>query len=253
MIEITLLRHATLLVNTESGEILIDPMFASAGASDPIPNTPLPRRNPLVEFPLETADLAGAVHAVIVTHTHSDHWDSIASDLIPKDKPLFCQPADKARFAADGFRNIKPIYEDQVWRNLPIARTGGQHGTGKMAERMGPVSGFVINSRPSLYVAGDTVWSSEVEEAISLHRPDIIVLNAGAAQFNKGGPITMTAEDVLQVCNVAPESKIIAVHMEAINHCVLTRAELRAAVSAAGLDHQVHIPKDGERRKFELD
>jgi L-ascorbate metabolism protein UlaG (beta-lactamase superfamily) len=32
---------------------------------------------------------------VIVTHTHSDHFDTLASEKLPKDIKLFCQPADK--------------------------------------------------------------------------------------------------------------------------------------------------------------
>jgi L-ascorbate metabolism protein UlaG (beta-lactamase superfamily) len=247
MIELTLLRHATLIVHTNSGDILLDPMFAPAAASDPIPNSPMPRRNPLMELPIEFGEFAGGVRAVMVTHTHSDHWDSAAAKLLPKDIPLFCQPGDEARFDEDGFQSVTPILDGITWQDLHITRTGGQHGFGDMAERMGKVSGFVINGSSTVYVAGDTVWCTHVQDAILVHRPEVIVLNAGAAQFNQGGPITMTAEDVIKVCTVAPEAKVIAVHMEAINHCILTRADLRAAVSAAGLNQQVFIPEDGER------
>ena len=35
-------------------------------------------------------------------------------------------------------------------------------------------------------------------------------------------------------------------HLEALNHCPLTRAELRAAVDEAGVGDRVAIPADGE-------
>ena len=38
---------------------------------------------------------------------------------------------------------------------------------------------------------------------------------------------------------------MIAVHMEAWNHCVLTRADLTARVRAAGVGDRVLVPGDG--------
>ncbi len=113
---------------------------------------------------------------------------------------------------------------------------------------MGPVSGFVVQpgGSPSLYVAGDTIWCDEVEEALLAHRPDVIVVNAGAARFLEGDPMTITAEDVAKVCRAAPEARVIAVYMEAINHCLLTRADLAEALDEWELADRVEIPDDGE-------
>ena len=81
---------------------------------------------------------------------------------------------------------------------------------------------------------------------IDTHKPAAIVVNAGAAQFLEGGPITMDANDVLKVCAAAPAATIVAVHMEAINHCLLTRAELEQAVAGSPHQPRVSIPADGE-------
>ena len=50
---------------------------------------------------------------------------------------------------------------------------------------MTPVSGFVVRSEgsPILYVAGDTIWCLEVEQALAVHRPDVVVVDAGVAQW----------------------------------------------------------------------
>jgi L-ascorbate metabolism protein UlaG (beta-lactamase superfamily) len=56
----------------------------------------------------------------------------------------------------------------------------------------------------------------------------------------------MTAEDVARVCNALPDALIVAVHMEAINHCLLTRDELREELQRKGLAERVEIPADGE-------
>ena len=40
--------------------------------------------------------------------------------------------------------------------------------------------------------------------------------------------------------------EVVAVHMEAINHCLLTRADLSFQLEAARLVAQVAIPQDGD-------
>ncbi|QIN84001.1 MBL fold metallo-hydrolase [Rubrobacter tropicus] len=245
------IRHATFVLETGAGRVLVDPMLGRAGTAPAVPNTPNERPNPLVELPLgdgELSDLLGSTDAVLVTHTHNDHWDGRAQELVPKDAPVLCQPEDEDKISGAGFVGVSPVVSEFEWNGLRFARTGGRHGTGEIGARMAPVSGFVIRAEgsPSLYVAGDTIWCDEVEEALNAHRPDVIVVNAGAARFLEGDPITMTAEDVAKVCRAAPESRVIAVHMEAINHCLLTRRELAEELDRQGLAGRVEIPVDGE-------
>ena len=58
----------------------------------------------------------------------------------------------------------------------------------------------------------------------------------------------MTAADVIETARAAPSAQIVAVHLEAINHCLETREDLAEAIGAAGLDRdaRVKIPVDGE-------
>jgi hypothetical protein len=113
---------------------------------------------------------------------------------------------------------------------------------------MAPVSGFVLSAEgePVLYIAGDTIWCEEVRDALSAHSPGVVVVNAGGARFNVGDPITMTAEDVIAVAQATPaETVVVAVHMDAINHCVDTRAALRRALREASLlESRVLVPDD---------
>lgn len=253
--EITLLRHATLLLRTGRTLLLVDPMLSAAGAMDPVRPAEDERRCPLVELPLDDDALLrtlDALDGVLVSHTHRDHWDPRAAEIIPRHLPILCQPPDAARFAAAGFANVLPLDDRLEWQGIDLARTGGQHGRGEMAAKMGPVSGFVLRApdEPSLYIVGDSVWANEVEAALDAHSPDVIVVNAGAAQFSTGGPLTMDAADVAQVCHACPQAAVVAVHMEAFNHCSLSRAALRAALAAAGLANRVQIPQDGETLAF---
>lgn len=243
-----LIRHATLIVEYTGHTLLIDPMLDDAGARPPIQNSPNQCNNPLVPLPMPAEEVAQNVEAVLVTHTHSDHWGAAAAKLLRKNLPLFGQPEDEEKFRSQGFASVQPISESAIWNDIHITRTGGRHGTGEIGEAMAPVSGFVLRAKdePTIYIAGDTIWCPEVEEALRQFCPKVAILNAGAAQFLEGGPITMTAEDVITVCQKAPDTRVVAVHMEAINHCLLTRSDLAFQLEAARRSQQVAIPNDGE-------
>ena len=247
MMELRLIRHATMLVATGAGTILVDPLFSPAEAMPPIDNSANIRRNPLVELPLCEDELK-KVDAVLLTHTHRDHFDAAAAEGLPKDMPLFCQPEDEQKLRDLGFSRVTVVSNTLTWKELRISRTGGEHGTGVIGGKMGPVSGYVLQraGEPTLYIAGDTIWCPAVEEALARYRPDVVVVFAGAAQFLSGDPITMTAEDVAKVCRAAPWAMVIAVHMETFNHCLLTRQALRDHLVEQKLSDRVVIPGDGE-------
>ena len=250
--EITLVRHATLLVRFQGRRLLVDPMLSEVGAMPPVPNAPNPKPIPLVPLPRPAAEVLAGVEAVVVTHTHRDHFDDAAASLVPKALPVFCQPEDEAKLRALGFTGVRPVAATVRWEGIEISRTGGRHGTGEIGKRMAPVSGFVLRAADerTLYIAGDTIWCPEVDDALRSHAPQVTIANAGAAQFLEGDPITMTAQDVVEVARTAPGTAVVAVHMETVNHCGLTRSMLAAGVGEAGLTSQVWIPRDGESRRY---
>jgi L-ascorbate metabolism protein UlaG (beta-lactamase superfamily) len=242
-----LLRHATLRIRAGDVDILVDPQLDPAGARPPVPGTANPRLNPLVDLPEPPGVAVQHLGAVVVTHLHEDHLDSTAIELLPRDVPLLCQPPDAEPLAEHGFADVRPVEEAAALDGLTITRTDGRHGTGSIGERLGPVSGFVIaeGEAPPLYVAGDTIFYDGVAEALDRHHPAVVVVNAGGTRFIEGDPITMDADDVVATARHAPSVRVVAVHMEAMNHCPLTRADLRARLRDEGLAEQVTVPEDG--------
>lgn len=241
-----LIRHATLVIEYDSQTFLVDPMLDDPGARPPIQNSPNPRDNPLVPLPFPAEEVGTGVDALLVTHTHSDHWDANASLLLKKQLPLLCQPEDEAKFRKQGFADLRPVLEETRIHDVRINRTGCQHGKGEIGKRMAPASGYVLRtgSEPTVYIAGDTIWCPEVSDALSRYEPAIIVVNTGSAQFLEGDPITMTADDVVTTCQAAPGAQVVAVHVETINHCLLTRTDLAFQLEAARVIDQVSIPYD---------
>ena len=82
--------------------------------------------------------------------------------------------------------------------------------------------------------------------ALGEHRPGVVVVNAGGARFNEGDPIAKTATDVAEVVRRVGGSPVVAVHMEAINHCLLGRDDLRLGLVDLGAWGGVSIPTDGD-------
>ncbi|MDQ1911020.1 MBL fold metallo-hydrolase [Paenibacillus sp. GD4] len=249
--KLQLIRHATLSVVMSDKTMLVDPMLSEQGINPPIPNSTDERRNPLVALPKFDEKLLQP-DAVLITHLHPDHWDEAAAQSIAKSTTVICPEECEASLAAQGFAPIHVISSELQWKGIRIFRTGGKHGFGEVGARMGKVSGFVLQApgEPVIYIAGDTVYCEEVERALDQYRPDLTVLNAGGAQFRIGGPITMNAEDVEKVCRYAPYTQVAAVHMDTLNHCLVTRKDLKHHLRQAGLESRVWIPEDGEEREY---
>ncbi|GAA0466782.1 MBL fold metallo-hydrolase [Halococcus morrhuae DSM 1307] len=235
-ISVQLVRNATVLATIDETTFLIDPMFASPGEIPPIPDTPNDRENPLVPMP----NIELSYDAVVVTHRHPDHFDEAAIEELDADVPLFCQPEEAGAFTDEGFTDVRPVDDEMTFDSVTIHRTPGRHGHGELAEGMGPVSGFVFEADETLYIAGDTIWYDPVEETLGQFNPDMVVLNGGEAQFEQGEPITMGVEDINAVRN-ATDAAVVVDHMEAINHCLLSRDELRSETE------DVLVPEDGEQ------
>jgi L-ascorbate metabolism protein UlaG (beta-lactamase superfamily) len=248
-VKLTLIRSATLRIEVAGHTLLVDPQLDPAGARDAVPDTPNPRRSPLVDLPVPAASVVEGVDAVLLTHLHQDHWDATARELIAHETPLFCQPHDAERLHAEGFIDARPVHADAKLDELLIVRTDGHHGTGAIGDAMGIVSGFVLHApgEPSVYVAGDTILCSEVLDAVEEHRPQLIVVNASAARFNTGDPIVMTNDDVVELARAVPNARIVAIHFETVSHSTETRADLRARLEHEGLTDRVLIPEDGEQ------
>lgn len=209
--------------------------------------------NPMVELPCSPQELIAGIEMVVVSHLHSDHYDSTAQQLLPKNLSVFCQPGDEQTIESQGFSSVTPVDKSSTWNGIKISRIMGQHGSGKVLETMGNASGFVFEAEnePTVYWAGDTIWCEPVASAIDQFQPDIIITHSCGAVWEKNVLIVMDADQTIKVCQVAPKSIVVATHMEALDHATVTRKELRAYAEANGITaEQLLIPDDGEILTF---
>lgn len=255
------IRNATAKISYAGKTFLLDPLLAKKGAYPGFDGTfRSERRNPLVDLPMPATDVLKGVDAVIVSHTHLDHWDGGNNQFIPKGIPLFVQhEADAKIIRGQGFTNVRILGENTVFEGVKLTRTGGQHGTDEMyrktqiAEFLGTAMGIVFQApgAKTVYVVGDTIWRNEVDQTLAKFKPDVVVLNAGDARLvGYTGSIIMGKDDVLHAAQAVPKATIVASHMDAVNHMTLSRKELQEHVQQHGIQERVRIPADGEVVKF---
>lgn len=255
------IRNATTKITYAGQTFLVDPLLAAKGAYPGFDGTfHSERRNPMVDLPVPAEEVLESVDAVIVTHTHLDHWDGGEHQFVPKDIPLFVQhEADAEMIRGQGYTDVRILGEDTDFEGVSLTRTGGQHGTDEMYANselgafLGDAMGVVFEApdAPTVYFVGDTIWRDEVDEALAEFDPEVIVLNAAEARL-KGftGSIIMSKDDVLRAAQAAPDATVVAVHMDAINHMNLSRDQLRDYVEQNGIEDRVRIPADGEILTF---
>lgn len=260
-VSIQQIRNATIKVAYGDVVFLVDPMLARKGAYPGFEGTHHSRlRNPLVELPESVESVLNGVDAVLVSHTHLDHWDDVAQQAIPKSLPIFVQDsADAALLGKQGFKDIRVLDVATTFNGVQISKTGARHGSEEMyavpaiAERLGATMGFVFQKpgAKTVYVAGDTIWEPGVGSTLKAFNPDVVVLNTGDARidgFNTG--IIMGKEDTLHVHQLVPTASIVAVHMDAVNHMSVSRHDLQDYVIEKGIQDSVLIPADGQIINF---
>lgn len=248
--EIQLIRNATMRIRYGGTLLLTDPMLLPKGAIESWAGI---AKNPTVDLPIPSEAVTTGIEAVLASHLHKDHFDQAAWETLPKSLPIYCQPADEDRLRQNGFETVTVIHRSVKLKGIELTRTGGQHGSGPILKTLGDVSGFVLRAQdePTLYWAGDTVWCDEVAEVLEAEHPEIIIVHASGAKLQGSDVIVMNDEMVTTVCNEAPEAVVVAVHMEALDHATVTRAQLRQTAQRCVIpDKQLLIPEDGQTLRF---
>jgi L-ascorbate metabolism protein UlaG (beta-lactamase superfamily) len=244
--KLQLLRNATLKLDYAGSTILIDPDF---GPKHSRPSFTGRSPNPMTDLPVSTDEILDGVELVLISHLHADHFDKVAQDLAPKHLPLICQPGDEEKIKSFGFTDVTPLTDELTVDGILLTCREGHHGSGPVLDKMGQVMGFTIEAEgePSIYWAGDTILYPPVRETIETTQPDIIITHSCGAKWDDI-LIVMDAEQTVEVCRIAPDhARIIATHMEALDHATVSRNDLQAYANAHDIaKHRLVIPRDGE-------
>ncbi len=244
------LRSATLIIEFDNYRVLVDPMLSPKAAFIPFTlfRRP-PKKNPLVDLPSNAEGLLDTVTHALITHRHPDHLDSWGMRLLRKKQiPTFCAPEDAKFLQKKGIKTeILSKSRSNDFLGGTISLTETQHGRGWVTKLMGDGVGYFIDipGHSSIYISGDTVLTPKVREVLENYQPDISVVAAGHARMDVGKAILMSKEELVEFIKLSP-GKVLANHMDAINHCPIGREEMRSIVQQENLADKVLIPEDGE-------
>ena len=246
------LRNATLVIETGDKIILVDPMLGKKGTAGP--SFTLfrfkPQRNPIVDLSNNVMGIVEKTTHCLITHLHPDHLDKTAEIFLKsKNTPIICSIKDEAALRKRGL-NVKQTVE--YWKETNFL--GGKiqgipavHGYGFVSKLMGNVMGFYIElpNEKSIYLSSDTIYTNEVHKTLTELKPEISVVACGTAQLDIFQPLLMHMDDILKFVKNAP-NKVLANHLEAVNHCPTKRSELQEKISTIDFMNKVFIPMDGE-------
>jgi len=254
------IRNATFVIESGENHILIDPMLSEKGALPAFAHfRHKSERNPTVSLPQNTSSILDKVNHCLITHsqkmgidllTHTDHLDKPGKTFLQTNNiPVVCLKQDSGYMKRNG---IQTEVELEHWQAEPyldgkIIAIPAQHGHKWIHYFLANGAGYYLElpGEPSIYISGDTVYIDDVRRALTDLVPDIAVVAAGSASLDISGPILMPMEEIITFIRHAPK-KVIANHMESLNHCPTTRALLKKELEPQNLLDKTYIPEDGE-------
>lgn len=271
-VEYQFYRNATAKLHYAGLTFLLDPMLSAKGE---LPSFAGIAPNPTVELPVPVAEIIADIDAVIVSHLHEDHFDDAAAAVLAKDIPLITprnrapiNPRDPSKTVSHGqrlrdygFTDVREIADGDsnsiVFKGVTLTQTWARHGQGKVGELMGGVNGIVLSAPnlPTVYWAGDTILdTSEVDQILATYRPDIVIAHTGGPVVEALSPEILLMDaaqgsDLVTMVNRYNENAfVIAVHMEALDHCFSSRRDLMAKVAEHHPEIQTRVfaPADGD-------
>lgn len=230
------LGHASLLIQLDGVNVVIDPVFGRAG--------PVPR---LAPAPVAVEELP-PLHAVLLSHGHRDHLDSASLEVIRRRFPdaLFAAPLGLGRSLPRGAR----VVELDWWQHLVLDGVALHlvpaqhwHQRGPLDRNQALWGGWVLAGSRRVYHSGDTGFFegfAAIGEVFG--GVDLAVLPMGAYEPRWFmGEQHMAPEDAVRAFGLLRAKHALAMHWgtfdltdEPPEHGV--RTLLPAALQAAGLD-----------------
>jgi L-ascorbate metabolism protein UlaG (beta-lactamase superfamily) len=249
--KITHIRNATIIIEIQGINILVDPMLSKKSTLPKLRYYKSKARNPLVDLPEAFHQLKKTIDYALITHCqkgHFDHLDRAGVHWLNKNQtPTFCTSHDANYLDKKGIntnvlaKRCNPFFNGSI-EQIPAKHTRGwltpfmEHGVGYYIK---------IKNEPSVYLMGDTVLTDEIRKFIYDNQPEYIVAPTGKAQFDIGAPLLLDEKEIVELASLS-KGVVIANHMEALDHCRISRADLSAILIDNNLNQRFMIPQDGQ-------
>ncbi|WP_085906084.1 MBL fold metallo-hydrolase [Kiloniella majae] len=167
-----------------------------------------------------------AIHQIILSHGHEDHFDQKAQEDLDKSIPFILPPHDLERIKNAGFRQPETLdwgaHKTIQLQNSSIKITAmpAYHSENpEIAKILGKGNGYYFefsqgNWQRNIYWAGDTFGTTKVIEALkAFKKPDLMIPHmGGVGTTGPLGKISMEAEDLIPFVEKIEPKKVLPIH-----------------------------------------
>jgi L-ascorbate metabolism protein UlaG (beta-lactamase superfamily) len=169
-VSITFVGHATVMITTPGGRVIIDPLLENS-----LFGVPRAKAAGVAARDIEDVDL------VLVTHAHRDHLSRASLARFPGAAPVVVPPRCERLVRRVGLLTVEELEPGRSFRHADVevtavpVRHSGSRGFGDYARR--GACGYIVRTpQHSIYVAGDTGYFSGFVEIGRRFQPDIALL-----------------------------------------------------------------------------
>lgn len=254
---VTYVGAATMLLQIEELNVLLDPCFDPAGREY--------RMAPGIEGsrltnPALRVDQLPPLDSILLTHDHLDHLDESGRELVATASRVLTTPAAASTLGGsavglDTWSTVQLV--GRAGTVVDITSTPARHGPPGSEPLVGPVTGFLLRwpgqRRGAVYIGGDNVSQRCVAEVGQRCTVAVAILNLGAGGFPSTGPVrfSMNGADAAKAAHKIPASLLIPNHYDGYSHYRERPEETHAALLRANLQDRLCWIAPGETREPE--
>ena len=125
------------------------------------------------------------IDVILLTHTHTDHWDGKELLNIFQNTVIITNPQDAKLLRKQGFTQVTGIDvgDSTMVNEITITATYAQHGPFWIIPFTGKVIGFSVKtSLRNIWISGDTVTTNKLVKMLNEIKPDTGLVNFGGAK-----------------------------------------------------------------------